>query len=110
MEGNLKMRDILRPIRWASPKGKMKQDCKKNYLGPKNDQNKFKNSGGSKSHKGGCYAYRKHGRFARDWKTKKYKNHANVVQVDDNIIAIVSKIIAIKGKICWVRIWTQRSL
>ena len=47
-------------------KGKKKQDGMKNHLGPKKEHNKFKNSGGNKGTKSGCYVCGKSGHYARD--------------------------------------------
>lgn len=58
------------------------------------EQNKFKNSGASKGTKGGCYLCGKNGHYARYSKKNKSQNEPNVVQTDDNIIAIVRKIMA----------------
>lgn len=58
------------------------------------EQNKFKNSVASKGTKGGGYLCGKNAHYARYIKKNKSQNESNVVQTDDNIIAIVSKIMA----------------
>lgn len=55
----------------VSTKVKKKQDDKKNYLGHNKDQNKFKNSSGSKGHNIGFYVCGKHDHYTRDYKNKK---------------------------------------
>lgn len=71
-----------------SVKIKKKQGGKKNYLGSKKDQNKFKNSGGSKGLKDDYFVC-----------GNKTQSEANVVQAYDNMISIVRKIIVIKGNV-----------
>ena len=71
----------------------------KNHLGPRKEHNKFKNSGGPKGTKNGCYVCGKPGHYARDCRHNKSKNEVNIVHVDDDIIATVSEIMAIKGKV-----------
>lgn len=82
-----------------SVKGKKKHDGMKNHLGPKKEQNKFKNYGWPKCPKGGCYLCRKTGHYARDCMHNKSKNKVNIVQAGDNIIYIVIEIMEIKGNV-----------
>lgn len=57
----------------VSIKGKKKQDGK-NYLGPKKDENNFKNLGGSKGPKGYSYVCGNQGHYAHDCKHDKPQN------------------------------------
>ncbi|XP_050897394.1 uncharacterized protein LOC127104244 [Lathyrus oleraceus] len=86
----------------VTTKGKKKHDVIKSHLGPKKEHNKFKNSGGHKDPKSGCFVCRKPGYYARDCRHNKSKYEINAVHANDDIIAIVSEIMAIKGKVqCW---------
>ena len=69
-----------------------------NKLGPKKDQDKFKNSQAKKP-KGGCYVCGKPGYFAREcWHCKGQTNEASATSIDDEIIATVSEILAVESK------------
>lgn len=82
-------------------KGKKKYDVMKNYLGPKEKHNKFKNYGGLKRPKSCCYVCEKTGHYARDCRHNKSKSETNVIHVDDYIIDMVREIMTIKGKVQW---------
>src|SRR3954466_7658332 len=76
-----------------------KHDGNKRHLGPKKEHNKFKNPGGQKGPKNGCFVCGEPGHYARDCKHNKSKNEINVVHANDDIIATISEIMAIKGKV-----------
>ncbi|XP_050889487.1 uncharacterized protein LOC127094740 [Lathyrus oleraceus] len=80
-------------------KGKKRHDGMKSHLGPKKEHNKFKNYGGHKGPKNGCFVCGKPGHYARDCRQNKAKNEINAIRSDDDIIATVSEIMAIKGKV-----------
>ncbi|XP_050890241.1 uncharacterized protein LOC127095614 [Lathyrus oleraceus] len=80
-------------------KGKKRHDGIKSHLGPKKEHNKFKNSGGHKGPKNGCFVCGKPGHYARDCRQNKAKNEINAIRSDDDTIATVSEIMAIKGKV-----------
>ncbi|URD92252.1 hypothetical protein MUK42_28560 [Musa troglodytarum] len=68
---------------------------KENHLCPKRDQGKFK-----KPKSGGCFVCGKPDHFARDCRFKKgQKSEVNSVEGDDNIIATVSEVNVIFGKV-----------
>ncbi|KAL5582208.1 hypothetical protein UlMin_014650 [Ulmus minor] len=67
---------------------------KRNFLGPKKDQGKFKNN-----NKGDCFVCGKPGHFARDCRFRKKQNEVKVNAMEDEIIATVSEINAVQGKI-----------
>lgn len=104
IEKELKDREKCEVVRYSkanavTAKVKKKHDGKKTCLWLKKEQNKLKNSRGSKGPKGGCYMGGKIGHHARDCRNKKSKNEKNVVQAYDNITTIVRKIMAIKCKV-----------
>ncbi|URE42102.1 Retrotransposon protein [Musa troglodytarum] len=87
---NIKANIVKQPKN--SNKGKQN---KENHLGPKRDQGKFK-----KPKSGGCFVCGKPGHFVRYYEFKKgQKSKVNSVEGDDNIIATVSEVNAIFGKI-----------
>ncbi|URE44790.1 Retrotransposon protein [Musa troglodytarum] len=87
---NIKANVVKQPKN--SNKGKQN---KKNHLGPKRDQGKFK-----KPKSGGCFVCEKLDHFARDYRFKKgQKPEVNSVEGDDNIIATVSEVNVIFGKV-----------
>lgn len=84
-------------------KKKRKHDGMKNHLGPKKEHNMFKNSDIAKGPKNGCYVCGKPRHYARDWRHNMSKNKTNEVHANDDMIATVSEIMTIKGKMqgCW---------
>lgn len=100
----MKDREKTETVRFAkantvAEKGKRKYDGMKNHLGPKKEHNKFKNSDGHKGTKNGFYVCGKPDHYARDCRHNKTKIEVNVVHIDDDIIATVSEIMEIKGKV-----------
>ena len=83
----------------VTTKEKKKHDSMKSHLGPKKEHNKFKNFGGQKGQKSGCFVYGKLEHYARDCRHNKSKNEINVYHANDDIIATVSEIMEIKGKV-----------
>lgn len=79
-------------------KGKKKQDGKKNYLGLKMIKISSRILEDQRAPKD-VVMWGKQNHYPRDYKHNKSQNEANVVQAGDNTIAIVSEIMAIKGKV-----------
>ncbi|KAL5556909.1 hypothetical protein UlMin_039145 [Ulmus minor] len=67
---------------------------KENFLGPKTDQGKFKNN-----NKGDFFVCGKLRHFARDCMFRKKQNEAKVNAIEEEIIATVSEINVVQGKI-----------
>ena len=73
-------------------------------MGPKKDQGKFKRSKIQKlkANKGACFVCGKCGHYARDCRFKKKPNQeekVNSVKDNDEIIAVVSEINVVQGKV-----------
>ena len=67
---------------------------KVNFLGPKKDKGKFKNN-----NKGDYFVCGKPGHFARDCMFRNKQNKAKVNAIEEEIIATVSEINDVQGKI-----------
>ena len=67
---------------------------KENFLGPKKGQGKFKNN-----NKGDCFVCGKLGHFARYCRFRKKQNEMKINAIEEEIIATVSEINDVQGKI-----------
>ena len=78
-----------------SNKSNKDKQNQRNFLGPKKEQENFK-----KFKKGNCFVCGKLGHYARECKFKKIqKLGVNVFNENDDIVAVISEVNAIQGKI-----------
>ena len=82
----------------ANAVSKPKSNKAKGDYGPKKDQDKFKTKG--KPNGGGCFVCGKPGHIARFCRQRKGQgNEANVTTTEENIVATISEVLTVNGKI-----------